>query len=137
MCIHLSSSPSKVYTPYYETVALLIHNCRIESQKYFGKEPDEIFIPYFKQHLNWLLKNAYIQSIECANILGKFDSYYPKGKLLEFASRHTFEFPVNLLMQLIENAFIVFTDSSSKGKVACVIGSYVYSLEFPQCFTNI
>ena len=127
MCIHLSSSPSKVCTPYYETVAMLIHNCRIESQKYFGKEPDEIFISYFKQQLNWLLKNAYIQSIECANILGKFDNYYPKGKLLEFASRHTFEFPVNLHMQLIENAFIVFIDSSSKGKVAYVLGSCLFS----------
>ena len=40
-------------------------------------------------------------------------------------------------MQLIENAFIVFIDSSSKGKVACVIGSYVYSLEFPPASAQI
>jgi hypothetical protein len=53
MWIHHSSSPKKVLTPYYEDVAVLIQNCRIESWKYFGKEPDEIFIPYFKQQLNW------------------------------------------------------------------------------------
>jgi hypothetical protein len=48
MWIHLSSSPNKVLTPYYEAVAVLIQNCKIESRKYFGKEPDEIFIPLFQ-----------------------------------------------------------------------------------------
>ena len=47
MWIHFSSSPSKVWTPYYEAVAVLIQNCRIESWKYFGKELDETFISYF------------------------------------------------------------------------------------------
>jgi hypothetical protein len=31
MWIHRSSSPSKVLTSYYEDVALLMQNCRIES----------------------------------------------------------------------------------------------------------
>ena len=31
----------------------------------------------------------------------------------------------------------VFIDGSSNWKAAYVIGSHVYSLEFPQCFTNI
>ena len=53
MCIHHSSSPSKVCTLYYETVAMLKKNCRIESQKYFGKEPDEIFIPYFSFEIGY------------------------------------------------------------------------------------
>jgi hypothetical protein len=37
MWIHLSSSPSKVWTPYCEAVVMLIWNCRIESCKYFVK----------------------------------------------------------------------------------------------------
>jgi hypothetical protein len=37
MWIHLSSSPSKVLTSYYEVVVVLIKNCRIKSSKYFGK----------------------------------------------------------------------------------------------------
>ena len=53
ICIHLSSSPSKVCTPYYETVAMLIHNCRIESQNYFGKECDEMFISYFSFEIGY------------------------------------------------------------------------------------
>ena len=53
--IHLSSSPSKVLTPYNEAVAVRIQNYRIEPRKYFGKEPDEIFVSYSKQQLNLLL----------------------------------------------------------------------------------
>ena len=56
MWIHLSLSPKKVLMPSYEAVAVLIQNCKIESQKYFGKEPDEIFLPYSKQQLDWLLQ---------------------------------------------------------------------------------
>ena len=37
MWIHLSSSPSKIWTPYYGTVAMLIQNYRIALGKYFGK----------------------------------------------------------------------------------------------------
>ena len=44
MWIHLSSSPSKVWTPYYEAVAMLIKYGRIESWKYFWKRLDETFI---------------------------------------------------------------------------------------------
>jgi hypothetical protein len=44
--------PEKVLTLHYKAVAVLVQNCKIKSQKYFGKEPDEIFIPYSKQQLN-------------------------------------------------------------------------------------
>ena len=136
MWIHLSSSPKKVLTPYYEAVAVLIQNCRIESRKYFGKEPDEIFIPYSKQQLNWLLQNTDIWPIACANFLGKIDNHYPKDKLLQFASMHAFVFPVNLRMHPIENVLTVFTDGSSNGKAAYVIESQVHSLEFSPCFST-
>jgi hypothetical protein len=61
---------------------VLIQSCRIESRKYFGKEPDEIFIPYSKQQLNWLLQNTDIWTIACANFLGKIDNHYLKDKML-------------------------------------------------------
>ena len=96
MWIHLS--PKKVLTPYYEAVAVLIQNCRIESGKYFGKESDEIFIPYSKQQLNRLLQNTDIWPIACTNFLGKIDKHYTKDKLLQFASMHAFVFRVNLRM---------------------------------------
>ena len=44
-------------TFYYEAVAVLISNCKMEPQKSFGKEPDEIYISYSKEQLNWLLQN--------------------------------------------------------------------------------
>ena len=67
MWIHLSLSPKKVLMPSYEAVAVLIQNCKIESQKYFGKEPDEIFLPYSIQQLDWLLQNTDIWPIACRN----------------------------------------------------------------------
>ena len=36
-------------TFYYEAVAVLISNCKMEPQKSFGKEPDEIYISYSKE----------------------------------------------------------------------------------------
>jgi hypothetical protein len=137
MWIHLSSSLSKVLTPYYKAIAVFIQNCRIESQKYFGKEPDEIFIPCSKQQLNWLMQNTYIWLIACANFSGKIDNHYPKDKLLQFASMHAFVFPISLFMQPIENVLTVFTDRSSNGKAAYVIGPHVHSLEFPSASAQI
>jgi hypothetical protein len=42
--------------------------------------------------------------------------------LLQFASMHAFVFLVNLHMQPIDNVLTVFTDGSSNGKAAYVIG---------------
>jgi hypothetical protein len=64
-----------------------------------------------------------------ADFLDKFDNYYLKDKLLEFASIYIyiyiyiymFLFPVNLHMQPIENAFTVFINSSSNGREAYII----------------
>jgi hypothetical protein len=51
MWIHLSSSPNtllKFKHPINDAATMLKQNCRIESPKYFGKELEEIFIPYFQ-----------------------------------------------------------------------------------------
>jgi hypothetical protein len=63
-----------------------------------------------------------------ANNLGKCDNHYPKDKLLKFASRHTFVFPVILCMHPIKNAFIVSTNILSNGKETYVIELHVHSL---------
>lgn len=88
------SFPIKALTLCYDAVALLIENCKIELQEYFGKEPDEIFIPYYKQHLDWSLQNTDIWPTVCANFPGKIDNHYPKNKLLQFTSMHAFVFTV-------------------------------------------
>jgi hypothetical protein len=69
--------------------------------------------------------------------LGKINNHYPKDKLLQFASTHAFVFPVNLCMQPIDNTLTVFTDGSSNGKAAYVIGKHVHSLEFPPASAQI
>jgi hypothetical protein len=47
---------------------------------------------------------------------------------------HALFFPINLH---IESALAVFTDGSSNGKAAYVIGSHVYSLELPPASAQI
>jgi hypothetical protein len=66
---------------------------------------DEMFIPYFKEQLNWLLQNTDIWPIGCASFSGK------KDKMLQFAFIHAFVFPVNLHVQPIKNAFSVFINN--------------------------
>ena len=80
------------------------------------------------------MHNTDIWPVACANLLGKFDNHYSKDKLLKLASMHVFVFPVNLC---IENMHTVFTDGSSNRKATCVIGSHVYSLEFPPASAQI
>ena len=54
----VTQSPKKIFLRfYYEAVAVLISNCKMEPQKSFGKEPDEIYISSSKEQLNWLLQN--------------------------------------------------------------------------------
>jgi hypothetical protein len=83
------------------------------------------------------LQYSDIWPIACTNFLGKINNHYPKDKLLQFASMHAFVFPVNLCMQPIDNTLNVFTDGSSNGKAAYVIGSHVHSLEFPPASAQI
>jgi len=46
----VTQSPKKIFLRfYYEAVAVLISNCKMEPQKSFGKEPDEIYISYSKE----------------------------------------------------------------------------------------
>jgi hypothetical protein len=97
----VTQSPKKVANILLRSCSCVNINCRMESQKYFGKEPDEIYIPYSKQQLNWLLQNIDIWPIAYANFSGKIDNHYPKDYFLQFASMHAFVFPVNLCMQPI------------------------------------
>ena len=50
---------------------------------------------------------------------------------------HAFVFLISLFMQPIENVLTVFTDRSSNGKAAYVIGPHVHSLEFPSASAQI
>ena len=117
--LHLSKSPSKVLKSYYEAVAVLIQNCRIESWKYFGKNVSRTWWNVyflFQTTIKLVIAKYWYLTYCMANFLGKFGNHYPKGKLLQFASMHAFVFPVNLCMQPIKYAFTVFINSSSNGR---------------------
>ena len=56
--LYLPVSPVKVLNPYFEAVACLAQKNKIESGKYFGKEPAVINVPYTKQQIEWLFQNS-------------------------------------------------------------------------------
>ena len=51
--LHLPVSPIKVLNPYFEAVACLAQKSRMESRRYFDREPDMTNVPYTKQKIDW------------------------------------------------------------------------------------
>ena len=89
----VTQSPKHILTFYYQAFAVLISICRMEPQKSFGKEPDEIYIPYSKQQLNWSLQNIDIWPIAYANFSVKIDNHYPKTTFYNLPLRMLLYFP--------------------------------------------
>jgi hypothetical protein len=66
------------------------------------------------------------------NFLSKIDNHYPKEKLLKIASKHAFVFSVNLCMYASHKEYIYcIYKHPFCGREVYVIGSHVYSFEFP------
>ena len=53
-----SSVPVKVLNPYFEAVACLEQKRRMESKRYFGREPTMVNVSYTKQQIDWLCQNS-------------------------------------------------------------------------------
>ena len=119
--MHLPVSPAKVLNPYFEAVACLAQKCRMESRKYFGKEPAVINVPYTKQQVEWLFQNSDSWAIAFAQFQGQINNLYPADQLLQFAQQHSFIFPKIVAKNPLKDALLIFTDGSSNGKAAYVV----------------
>lgn len=73
--MHLPVSPARVLTPYHEAVGALVQISRVESNKYFGAEPQSIGIPFMKMQTEWLFQNSDAWIIAFANFAGKIDNH--------------------------------------------------------------
>lgn len=71
----LPVSPARVLTPYHEAVGALVQISRVESNKYFGAEPQSIGIPFMKMQTEWLFQNSDAWIIAFANFAGKIDNH--------------------------------------------------------------
>ena len=49
--MHHPKSPAKVLHPHFEAIACLVQKSRMESRRYFVKEPAMINVPYTKQQI--------------------------------------------------------------------------------------
>jgi hypothetical protein len=98
-----------VLTSYYEAVALLTQNCRVEPWKYFGKNILRTWLniySLFQTAIKLAIAEYWHMAYCMAKFLDKIDNYYPKDKLLQISSMHTLVFPVNVRMQPIKNALL-------------------------------
>lgn len=120
--IHLPSSPPKVLITYPSLVAKIIKAGREKSCQHFGRDPDQLIIPYTKEQTDWLSQNVDDWIISLASFQGKIDNHYPSHKL-QFSRLHPFIFPKRTSSTPLENASLVFSDGSSSGIAAYVIGS--------------
>ena len=119
--IHLPVSPSKVLTPFFDFVSLLIARGRRLSQETLGADPAYIYVPYTKEQQDRLFQFNDSWALAFDSFTGPIISHLPYDKILHFASQHSFIFPKNVSSKPVPNALTVFTDGSSNGIAAFVI----------------
>lgn len=119
--MHLSVSPVKILNLYFEEVACLAQKNRIESWKYFGKEPAIINVSYTKHQIKLFFQNNDSWAIVSAHFQGQINNLFPAYQLLQFTQMHSFIFPKTVEKDPIKDAFLIFTNGSYNGKAAYVI----------------
>ena len=73
--LHLPVSPVKVLNPYFEIIACIAQKSRMESRRYFGREPAMINVPYTKQQIDWLFQNSDSWAIAFAQFEGHINEF--------------------------------------------------------------
>lgn len=129
--VHLPSSPPKVLVTYPSLIVKLIKIGREKSRQHFGKDPDQIILPYTKEQLNWLTQNDDNWTISLSSFQGRIDNHYPPDRLLQFSRLHSFVFPKTTATKPLQDAALVFTDGSSSGLAAYVIDSREFRIQSP------
>lgn len=134
--IHPSSSPNKIIEWYPKAVADLAIQGLKQAISAFGREPSCLYVPYSIQQVQTLAATSYEWAVLVSSFLGRIDNHYPKHPVLQFASQHALVFPRVTALQPLPDGLVVYTDGSSTGKGAYVVGEKVvvkhYSTQSPQ-----
>uniref|UniRef100_A0A8C4M0W2 Uncharacterized protein n=1 Tax=Equus asinus asinus TaxID=83772 RepID=A0A8C4M0W2_EQUAS len=120
--LHLPAIPKKIIVSYPALCAQLIAKGRRRSIELFGKEPVNIVIPYTKNQCDYLFQTDDEWQVSFAGYSGTVSFHLPKHPILQFIKRHPFIFPTRCQKGPIAGATLVFTDGSSNGRAALVIG---------------
>ena len=91
--IHLPVTPKKIVTAYPALIATLILKGRKRSRELFGKEMDNIVIPYNKDQLNDLLQFNEDWQTALENYTGQIKFHLPGHPLVQFFAKHPVIFP--------------------------------------------
>lgn len=91
--LNLLILPTKVLNPYFKTVACFAWKSRIQSRRYFGREPAVVNIPYTKQQIDCLFHNSDSWTIVFVQFEGQIKNLLAADPLLQFTQLHSFIFP--------------------------------------------
>lgn len=120
--LHLPILPVKVLNPYFEAVTCLAQKSRMESRRYFGRQPAMVNVQYTKQQIDWLFQNNNSCAIAFVQFEGQIKkNLFPADPMLQFTQLHSFLFPKVVAKDPLKNAMLVFTDGSSNGRAAYVV----------------
>ena len=131
MWIHSRISPKRNILPYHEAVAQMIITGRRQALTYFGKEPDIIVQPYNVSQDTWLKQHSTDWLLAQLGFEGTIDSHYPQDRLIKFLNVHDMIFPKMTSLQPLNNALLIFTDGSSKGRAGYLISNQQVIVETP------
>ena len=106
---------------YFEAVACLAQKNRIESRRYFGREPAVIYVAYTKQQIDWLFQNSDSWATVIALFEGQINNFFPDDLLLQFTQLYSFIFSKVIAKDLLQESMLIFTDGSSNGRAAYAV----------------
>lgn len=115
---------------YYSLAAALILKGRKLARQCFGKDPNNIIVPYTSEQVDWLFQTNNDWAIACASFAGVIYNHYPSDPLIQFVKIHPLTFPKVTRVPLKEG-ILVFTDSSSTGKATYVIQDQATTIQSP------
>lgn len=128
--LHLPSMHKKVITPYCVLISTLITKGRYRSKELFGKDVDEIIIPYNSEQLTYLISEDETWQIALLTFVGKISHHLPKNPLLHFVKQHPVIFQKTCSSTPVpQPASLVFTDGSSNGMASLIIDSQKFSFK--------
>ena len=129
--IHPHASPQKIIDWYPAAIAQIALKGLKTSVSHFGKHPMVMIVPYTSLQIQTLAATSDDWAILVTTFSGKIDNHYPKHPLLQFAACHPIVFPRVTSSVPLKDGMVVYTDGSKNGMGAYVVGSKVFSKNFP------
>lgn len=113
--VHLPHSPSKGLISYPSLVAQLIVKGRTRSKEIFGRDMQEIVIPYSRLQFEQLLQESDDWGLALMGYTGQIKYHLPKHPIIEFVKETALIFPQQCSIEPLTEAQTIFTDGSSNG----------------------